>query len=1066
MKINETYIENITPSRNYNWALNHYMDSGFLKSLEIEKVGSKFIINAIVDNYGQSVKLNMTIDADAGSLSGDCECIYSQYSGLCGHMAAVLMIINILEPDTFPYSGAESYEKYLENYELERQLAYEKRDAEIKIMRSERSLGLIMQNLQQNIEKMIEEDGLYYLTCEAEISSRYSSISLKYKIGQDKLYIVKNIQKFLNDVDSANIVKYGKNLSFKHSRTAFDDFSKNTIDFMKQTLVNQYNSNGYNDVRTIEITEGGIDTFFDFYYEADQQYIDLFFSIKPAKIGISINKNGDYYDIILDDYSYVCSERYVYLFNDDANFITRFDCPYNEVLAKVIGSILYGQVTKLDETTLNSLLNIASTLEPYLEIKLNFDYNKPILEEKSQLFIDFDNDNVLLKLEAIFEGNIIYNVFENSNLSLSVATESLKSLIQSLGVLKNDVVFCSIDDARVEYLIFNDLERIRSYCDIYISENVKRIAKPKKVNVSVGVQFKNGLLEIDLDSLDFDIKEIKEIMHAYKRKKKYYHLKNGDVIQLEQEAFEAVHDTFEKFQINQKDFKGNNIKLPLYRAFEIDKLEKRDGIEIVRKKSFDNLIEKIDVPAKLKIDSHYSNILRNYQKNGVQWMLKLNQYGFGGILADDMGLGKTLQMIALFESVNFKKHCLVICPAVLLYNWQAEIKKFSKVLNAVTIFGTKAQRQDKLKSIKQPSIIITTYDYIRQDIVDFEEMDFEYLVLDEAQYIKNHLTKSSKSVKLLNADHKIALTGTPIENSLAELWSIFDFLMPGYLFDYAYFQKNFERKIVKEQDQNTIDRLKQMVTPFILRRTKKEVLTDLPDKIEKVIRFQFTDQEHKHYIAKLAEINTDLRAQIGNDKINKVMILSMLTQLRQICCDTRLIYEGITQESSKLQGTMELIESMLLENKRILLFSGFTSMLSLIEKALDKKFIKYLTLTGSVSKEKRQEMVEAFQNNEAQVFLISLKAGGVGLNLTNANAVIHYDPWWNISAQNQATDRAYRIGQTEDVQVFKLIMQETIEEKILMMQERKKELSDIFVENNDGSIAKMDLKEIMSLLEI
>lgn len=440
--------------------------------------------------------------------------------------------------------------------------------------------------------------------------------------------------------------------------------------------------------------------------------------------------------------------------------------------------------------------------------------------------------------------------------------------------------------------------------------------------------------------------------------------------------------------------------------------------------------------------------------------------GFNGILADDMGLGKTLQVIALLDSKVSGKTSIVICPASLIYNWEDEIHRFSKTLKCKCICGNVKQRAQGIASYSQYDVLLTSYDYIRRDIELYEAMTFYYVILDEAQYIKNQKTRNALCVKKLKAEHKLALTGTPIENSLAELWSIFDFLMPDYLFNYHYFQAHYESEIVKNHNEEVQQKLKKLVAPFVLRRNKKEVLRELPDKIEQNYIIDFSEEENKLYVAHLAQVNRELSQMVNMQSTDKITILAMLTKLRQLCCEPRLVFENIHEPSSKLKACIHLIQTLKENKQKVLLFSSFTSMLELIADELYKEGISYYILTGATNKEERRELVERFQNDSTTVFLISLKAGGTGLNLTSAEAVIHYDPWWNQSAQNQATDRAYRIGQRKKVQVFKLVMKNSIEEKIQKLQLMKKELADMFVENNETNLAKMSKEELLSLFEI
>ena len=467
----------------------------------------------------------------------------------------------------------------------------------------------------------------------------------------------------------------------------------------------------------------------------------------------------------------------------------------------------------------------------------------------------------------------------------------------------------------------------------------------------------------------------------------------------------------------------------------------------------------------IEFPEKYATLLRDYQKEGARWMKHLYDIGLNGILADDMGLGKTLQVLCLLECFIPKElPSLIVCPSSLMFNWESEIEKFQVALDAVCVYGTQKERKQKIN--QSHNLYITTYDYLKRDLELYASKEFMYVILDEAQYIKNPKTKNAKSVKSLTCKHRLALTGTPIENGLSELWSIFDFLLPGYLYSLEYFTHTFGKPIEIEGDEAKQAQLKKMVSPFILRRTKKEVLKDLPDKVEKDLWLDFDKEERKLYLANLALVNEELQAQLKMDNVDSILILSMLTKLRQICCEPRMLYSNITKPSTKLEVCVDLVQTLKENNKKVLLFSTFTRIFDWLEAEFHEKGIKYHKLTGATSKEKRKEEVEAFQNDDSDVFLISLKAGGTGLNLTKASAVIHFDPWWNSSAQSQATDRAYRIGQNQNVIVYQLLMKNSIEEKIYQMQARKQKMSDIFVENNGPKISRMTAEDIKELFSI
>ena len=446
------------------------------------------------------------------------------------------------------------------------------------------------------------------------------------------------------------------------------------------------------------------------------------------------------------------------------------------------------------------------------------------------------------------------------------------------------------------------------------------------------------------------------------------------------------------------------------------------------------------------------------------------------------GYGKTVQILAVVVDYvqkskqtnkykdEKKRASIVISPSSLTLNWQNEAIKFAENLKTMVIKGNLEERKHQIEQIDKFDLVITSYDLLKRDIEFYQKKDykFKFIIADEAQYLKNSNTQNAKSIKKIKGDTKYALTGTPIENSLAELWSIFDFIMPGYLFTYRKFKSMYETPIVKENDEKVIKKLKMLIEPFVLRRTKKEVLTELPDKTVTVLNNEMGEEQRNLYLNYLVQAKQDIAEQIkiGGYEKSKMQILAALTRLRQICCHPSLFINGYKDGSSKLEQCIEIIQEATNAGHKILLFSGYTSMFEFIEEELNKRDIKYYKLTGATKVEDRIRLVDEFnQKSEIQVFLISLKAGGTGLNLTGADMVIHYDPWWNISTENQATDRAYRIGQKNNVQVYKLITKNSIEDKIYELQEKKAKLADNMLDTKTTFVNRLSKDEIMRLFE-
>lgn len=405
-----------------------------------------------------------------------------------------------------------------------------------------------------------------------------------------------------------------------------------------------------------------------------------------------------------------------------------------------------------------------------------------------------------------------------------------------------------------------------------------------------------------------------------------------------------------------------------------------------------------------------------------------------------------------------------------MLNWKNEAEKYAPDLKIMIMNGTAEERKKKIKQIFQYDLAITSYDLLKRDIEDYEnlEKNFRYLIADEAQYIKNNQTQNSKAIKRIKAKTRFALTGTPMENSLSELWSIFDFVMPGYLFTYKKFKTNYEIPITREHDEETMAKLKMMIEPFVLRRTKKEVLKELPDKTTVVLHNEMTEEQEKIYISYLAQARSELYEEMEDKGFeqSRIKILALLTRLRQICCHPSLFISNYKDGSGKLNQCMELLKDGIQSGHKILLFSGYTSMFEMIEQELKKEGMQYLKLTGKTNVKDRFDLIEKFNTDEhIKIFLISLKAGGTGINLTSADMVIHYDPWWNLSVENQATDRTHRIGQTKKVQVYKLITKNSIEEKIYDLQQRKKELIDNMLSTDTKFINQLSKEDILGLFE-
>ena len=592
--------------------------------------------------------------------------------------------------------------------------------------------------------------------------------------------------------------------------------------------------------------------------------------------------------------------------------------------------------------------------------------------------------------------------------------------------------------------VLNGLENLNKETnDEYIDENIT-ITPNITLDIS---QSRNGYMSMKLNIEGVDSNEYRELFSSYKNNNRLYRMKNGAYLDLKDNALEQAFKLIDILNIY-NDF--DNMKIPNNKAIYLEKLIEDEDLSFVNgSKYVSNVVKKFDkVKSKnYEVPKDLNATLRDYQVSGFEFFKTLSDYQFGGILADEMGLGKTIQTIAFLLS-NKDKKSIVITPTALIYNWKNELEKFAPTLKVGLLHAAKSEREKILDNIDNYDVILTTYTTYKNDIDKYKNINFDYCIIDEAQNIKNPDAIITKAIKNVNAKVRFALTGTPIENNLMELWSIFDFIMPGYLYNKSKF-----KSIFVNNDKNIIE-LKNLIKPFILRRTKKEVITELPDKIEQKI---IIDLEKEHKRAYKGYVNLITRKIKENNQDN-ITVFSYLTKLRQLCLSPELMVKNYQGKNSKLDVLINIINDS--SDEKILVFSQFTKVLEVIGKRLNEENILYSYLDGKTSAKDRVKLVEEFNTNNNKVFLISLKAGGTGLNLTSANIVVHFDPWWNPAVEDQASDRAHRIGQKNVVNVIKLIAKGTAEERVINLQETKKELiEDVINGNLDNSSTLKNLSK-------
>lgn len=937
------------------------------------------------------------------------------------------------------------------------------------------------------------------ISIEPRITRSYGRLYLSFRIGCDKLYVVRNLTDLVNCIENKETIHFGK-LTLNFAQDVIEAQDIGLYKLIKDTVIDQihrnqqtagnfsYYSREENVKSDIELYGQRLDNFFDIAKETGISYTekDEYPSVsktirlgkKSPKISLEIKKdvdeNGVFHGIIVEGTApkIIEGSNYNYFLDDDS--LNRIDEDSESSLKPLYSLIKNGKISfqigrqNLSEFYYTVLPQLQSCINIYQHDTEEIEACLPP-EVKFIFYLDMANGIPVCRAMAQY-GEIICSTMDC--LFTDKIKESFRDTYREAEAIATvqkyfpqadaeDNQFCCDNDEDLIYSILDSgISELLKLGEVQCTDNFKALRIRSKVQIKVGVSVSGDLMNLEISSTDVSQKELFEILQSYKLKKRYHRLKSGDFLNID-DSISELSSMVDTMHLTAGEFISGKIKIPTYRALYLDNMsEQCDALHIKRDRYFKKIIQgfKTVSESDFEVPESLQGIMRNYQVYGHKWLRTLETYGFGGILADDMGLGKTLQMISVFLAAKADGQTgtsIVICPSSLVYNWIEELSRFAPELSTIAVAGAQKGRIEIINNCSKYDVIVTSYDLLKRDVAAYEKVSFLYQVLDEAQYIKTHTTAASKSVKIIQ-----------IENRLSELWSIFDYLTPGFLYKYETFKKEIETPIVKKNDANAIERLKRMTSPFILRRLKSDVLKDLPEKIEEVRYTRFSQQQQLIYDSQVLRMKDMLNSQNDDDvRKNKLKILAELTKIRQICCDPSLLFQDYHGESAKRTACMDLIKSAMEGEHRILLFSQFTSMLELLEQDLKDADISYYKITGSTSKKERIELVQKFNTDKTPVFLISLKAGGTGLNLTGADMVIHYDPWWNIAAQNQATDRAHRIGQTKVVSVYKLIVKNSIEEKILQMQKLKKNLADEILTGELGNIGSLSKEELLQLID-
>ena len=949
------------------------------------------------------------------------------------------------------------------------------------------------------------QEGAVRFLARLSISGGGKEIRAEFKVGREKQYVIRDLTAFAQAMNHGTYVEYGKNFAFYHSLDAFTPESRPLVEFVVE-LVNVYRDyyaqfrrtsfDSHPPLRELNLSRENRDRFFAI---VAGQTLEVENGLKGKRnlqvcsqnprFYVQVQRQGrDGLSVSFDPKSFLFfGEKCLYVGDEERIYCCDEECSrVMGVFAAQMSQSVKHTVTVNQKDIPLLYERVLRRIEPYCvfqdeEINWEEYRSEPL---KAEFRFTSEEPGEITMEPVLSYGEYTFHPIEDETLPRTVCRDvpgefRISQLIARYFRYKEPEgkkLVIRGDDEAMFRLMESGMAEFAQLGNILVDDSVRHMRILPPLSVRTSVSMNGGWLDIRLDMDGLTASDLEQILKAYQGKKKFYRLKSGEFLKLQDDGLLAVARLGEGLDLDSKKLASGHLSLPGYRAFYLDSLFKEGpGITFYRDQLFKAVVRgmKAVEDSDFAVPSCLQTVLRGYQKLGFRWLRTLDSYGFGGILADDMGLGKTVQMIALFvdeyasgKDAGAKERSLIVCPASLVYNWENEFQKFAPMLKVQAVAGTAQEREEVFASLDEGcQVLITSYDLLKRDMKHYESMSFRFQVIDEAQYIKNAATQSARAVKAIRARTRFALTGTPIENRLGELWSIFDYLMPGFLFTYARFKKIYESPIVRESDPEAVSNLKRLIGPFVLRRVKKDVLKELPDKLETAVYSRLQGQQKELYTANAAKLKEELES--GGDAVyekGKIQILAELTRLRQICCDPALCYENYRGGSAKLETCMDLIRNGVNGGHKILLFSQFTSMLRIIEKRLSQEEIACYTLTGSTPKEERLRMVDSFHTDPVPVFLISLKAGGTGLNLTAADMVIHYDPWWNVAAQDQATDRAHRIGQEKQVSVFKLITKGTIEENIMVLQESKKNLADQIIAEGAVSLSSLTREDLVKML--
>ncbi|WP_440896319.1 SNF2 helicase associated domain-containing protein [Amphibacillus sp. Q70] len=1025
----------------------------------------KLSYNQVINSWSATVKGGSQYQVrifffDDDDLEAKCDCPAYRTHFTCKHIAAVLLAISkhhlqkeILTEQTSTNLTDPFPLRMIEMFEAE----------QTDLAAKEKKLKFNYQLLEKRHN--YNQDSIY-------------KISLK--IGENQLFIVKDLPAFIKAIDLNQTYKITETFSYKPKEHLIGATDLELLTLIKQavTQTELYSIDFLaSDKREITLPPFMIQTFFDKIKTQSFQLIkennetttelNLHKQLPNITFPIEVNKDQSFTINFKDLFTYHFSSYYQYLNRDNDFYFLSTE--QKNTLAQIYAILPYRQ-KNLYQISKNKMSYFIGYVLPKLksigEVAFSQEAEHTIEKVPLEIKLYLETQKEALSLAVIFQyGKKKVYPHQTTNDDEQVLIRDFQAEQLMLNKLKDsgfrylNQSYWLFNEERIYNFIYHLLPELEKEATIYLTDQVKALKtdKPYQLQTNIEVNAFTGMLDVHFNMDGISEQDIQEVLQALIEKKSYHRLTDGGLIELKDQSFQNFQALADQLHLKKRDLEQASLELSPARSIQIDHAltEKQTRYS----ETFKQLLETLNTPQTVdyQIPDTLNASLRDYQVIGFQWFKSLARYQLGGILADEMGLGKTIQAISFILSekdIEQKWPTLIIAPASLIYNWKKEFEKFAPTLNVDVIVGTKVERKAKINTTQKSDVWITSYPLIRQDIDLYKSIHFDVMILDEAQAIKNHLTQTAKATRQIHAKQHFALSGTPIENRLEELWSIFQTLSPGFL--------GSKKQFIQYQN----DYIKQITKPFILRRLKTDVLPDLPDKIEFEQYSDLTKEQKQVYLAYLERMQQQLNTVIEADQFEqeKLEILTALTRLRQICCHPRLFLENYQEGSGKLELLMTIIEQLRVDNRRILIFSQFSSMLKIIQEELEKQNYQAFYLDGQTPIKNRVDMADAFNNGEREIFIISLKAGGTGLNLTGADTVILFDLWWNPAVEEQAAGRAHRIGQTKKVEVIRLITEGTIEEKIFQLQEKKRKLVDEIIQPGETLLSSLNKDEIKDLL--